>query len=173
MSEDPLEGADVGESKFVSETRTIHAIDLQPDAFRGSDRFGEVTVGDIEVVEDEYGDDEIQITLEGEVTKQLPARWDYHREPVTEAEKIKAKRRTWSRRVGRAVATLVPIGIATVASWNVMGALRSDMTINGEPVAALEPQVFYLLFVFMVLAASAIYLWLPGIAGSSQRRRVA
>jgi len=69
--DDPLKGADVGETVAVSEVKEIHAIDLEPDAFRGTDRFA-----DYKVTVTERDDGTVEIHYDGEVTKRMPRQWD-------------------------------------------------------------------------------------------------
>lgn len=60
---DPLEGADVGETRTVRESIEFHTTEFAPGAFYGSDRFGDVGVADVEVREDEYGDEVVVVTV--------------------------------------------------------------------------------------------------------------
>lgn len=136
-SKDPLDGADIGETATVSETVDLYGINMAPDVFFGSDRFGDADIVDVEIVETDGEDyNNIKVTWEGEMTKQLPLRWDYHREPVTEEEKRVASRRKWLYRGGRAAAVLIPMGLATWLAAVMMRRVSGEMTINGEPVVA-------------------------------------
>lgn len=151
MTDDPLDGADVGETRTVRESVDLYTVDFEPDVFYGSDRFSDTEIADVEVAENEHGDRKLVVTFEGEVTKALPRRWDRAREPLTEREERTARRREW---VMKALATgglLAPAVVATVVATWAMDA--GDMTVNGEPMQAPGIEFFgaFFVFVFVVL----------------------
>lgn len=155
---DPLDGADIGETVAVREPMTLHAINFShPDVFRGSDRYGYPDIADVELVENDEGYHDIRIIWEGEVTKQLPRRWDRRAEPVTEREKRQARRRTWAKRIGGALSFLLPWALVVGVAWHVMGAVSSNMTINGEPMAAPDPTSFAVTAGLVVVLAAIIH----------------
>lgn len=156
---DPLEGADVGETRTVRETKTLHGINMEPDVYYGSDRFGETRIADVEVVRGDDGEaDDIRVTWEGDVTKALPRRWDYCREPRTAAEERAATRKKWLGRAAKAVGFLLPVGVATLVASHVMNGLSGDLTINGEPMVA-PTAVELVPLVVMVMGLAAFFAW--------------
>lgn len=133
---DPLGGADIGETHTVRESVELHTVDFEPGVYYGSDRFGRASVERIEVTENEYGDETVVVTFEGELTKALPPRWDEYREPLTDAEQQAARRKVWLGRLGNAAAIVVPMLGASVLANHLMQAISGDMTVNGEAVTA-------------------------------------
>lgn len=160
-TDDPLDGAVIGETHTIRETQTLHGINMGPDVFWGSDRFGDADIVDVEIIEtgdEDYND--IKVTWEGDITKRLPRRWDYHREPVTEAEKRTAARRKWLGRAAHALAVIVPVGLATWIGTHVTNAALSGMTINGEPMGGTATTVVdtaSLVLIVMAISALIIY----------------
>lgn len=158
-TDDPLDGASIGETTTVTETVDLYGINMAPDVFFGSDRFGDADIVDVEIVEtggEDYNN--LKVTWEGDMTKRLPRRWDYHREPVTETEKKAAARKKWLSRGIQAASLVIPLGLATAVATHMMGQLDGSMTINGEPLnaptfAELAPAV---LLVFLI---SAVIAW--------------
>lgn len=135
MSEnDPLDGADVGETKTVERSKTLHSATYEPGVYYGSDRIGSAEIADVEIVEDEYGEDAIRVTWEGDLTKALPPNWDHHREPVTERELRQERRKKWKGRAGRAAQILIPAAICVGIAAHVMNTISGEVTMNGEPV---------------------------------------
>lgn len=134
-SDDPLDGAAVGEKRTVRRSKTIHGINFEPMAFVGQDREGDVHIVEVEVIEsDEDGCDDIRVTWEAEMMKTLPRRWDHCREPRTETERKEARRKRWLRRGAKAAAVLIPGGVSMAVALVVMNRVAGEMTINGEPV---------------------------------------
>jgi hypothetical protein len=131
---DPLEGADVGETETVTETRELWLGDLASDEARGSDRFADHRVSGVEVVTDEYGDEMLAVTVASETTKRLPRRWDYSKEPRTESEQTAARRRRWIGHGITAGVTAATFGIAVAVMDRVAESMAGDVTINSEPV---------------------------------------
>lgn len=151
---DPLYGADVGETRTVTRSKTLHGINFEPREFYGTDRQADIRVADLEVVEDDEGNEHnIRITWEADLTKNLPRRWDYCREPRTDEEQATARRKRWLGKVAKAGALMLPFGIATGLALWIMPAFEG-VTINGEPMAAPSP-----------VATTAVMLLVAGMAG--------
>jgi len=122
---DPLDGADIGTTETVTETGEIWVGGLRHDATSGSDRLVDDRVTEIEVFEDEYGDTCLRVTVESDVTKRLPRRWDTAREPRTDSERQAARRKRW---VGRAISggvmgTTLAVAVVLLA-LAILGAIR-------------------------------------------------
>jgi len=132
---DPLEHAALGETVTVRKSKTLHSINFTPDEYFGSDRFPDhIEIVDVELVDSDGAEaKDIRVTWEGEVTKQLPLHWDYHREPVTAAEKREARRKRWMKRLGGVAPVAIMFGLVGVVSVTVMDELAGSMTIDGEP----------------------------------------
>ena len=133
-ADDPLDGADVGESATIYETVEIHPIDYESEHYYGTDRTGSADIEDVEVVENEYGEEILLLHLEGEITKTLPYRWDETYDPSDDPHEQSAIQQAIGR-VGSAVAFLLPIGIAFTVANLVFQEIAGEMTINGEPVS--------------------------------------
>lgn len=137
--DDPLEHADIGTTHTIRKSKTLHSINYTPDEFFGSDRFPDhIDIVDVELVEtdDMSCGPDIKITWEGDVTKRLPRRWDYHAEPVTDAERKQARRVKWARRLITPAITLGTVVFAVFLATEVTRRAAGQMTINGEAVAA-------------------------------------
>lgn len=157
--EDPLRHADVGETKTIRQQKTLHGINFEPDVFYGSDRFGDARIVDVEILEDDrdgYADD-VRITWEGEITKRLPERWDYCRQPRTDAERSAARRKKWIRRITRAAPLMFGVLLAVAIGTAVMGGL-ADVTVNGDPLVALSIYNFIGILAF-VLGFAGFIAW--------------
>jgi hypothetical protein len=159
-TDDPLEGADVGETRHVERSKHFHGINFEPQEFFGSDRLGDAKITNVEIVENGDGKaDDFIVTWEGDVTKTLPRRWDECREPRTPEEETQARRWKWLRRGIQAVSVAVPMAIAVGVSHYLMQGL--DLTMNGVDVGA--PTAGMTLSIFMlVMLMFAIIRWLPG-----------
>jgi len=130
---DPLDGADVGETKTVRNTSQLWLGRLASEDGAGSDRFADHRLVDATVVTDEYGDEMLRVTVESDVTKRLPHRWDTCREPRTDDERASQRRATWVRRGITAVATAIPLAIGVVVT-NAVARSMGSVTMNGETV---------------------------------------
>jgi hypothetical protein len=168
---DPLAGAAIGETRTVRTSKTLYSIDLTPDEYFGTDRFPDhIDIADVELVEtdDMSCGPDIRITWEGEVTKQLPSRWDYHREPVTEEEKRTARRKTWAKRLGSVGIT---VGTLAFTGWIAAHVMQqfAGVTINGEPMTVGSPTEIFVSMVPLLLVAALIAYGiqggLPGMVG--------
>jgi hypothetical protein len=128
--EDPLEHADVGETVTVTREKTLHSINFDPDVYYGGDRVGESDVVDARLVENEYGNHDIVVTFEGDLTKTLPRRWDQCEEPRTEREEQREQKRQWrkkwSRRLSLAIGTVISIVVATFVTHRVMSRVAGE-----------------------------------------------
>lgn len=167
MSDDPLRGADVGETKTVRRTVTLYGVNMEPDVYFGDDRFGEARIVDVEIVEDERDGycDYIRVTWEGDLTKRLPSRWDYCRQPRTRAERVAVSREKWIGRALKAIGFALPIGLSIgVAAW-LTPKVTSSLTINGEPVTSPTPTDLTLVMLafggFFMMLIWALK-WAPG-----------
>ena len=168
--DDPLAGAAIGETRTIRRSKTLSGIDLEPREFWGSDRQRDVSIADVEIVSDEHDDDidDIRVAWEGEVTKTLPPRWDQCNEPRTDDERRDERRTRWAKKIIAAALLLVPIGIASVATYYLMQGLSGSMTINGEPVTAPTPVELAASFA-LLMGITLVILW--GIKGGLPRRR--
>lgn len=172
---DLLDGAAIGETVTVRTSKTLHSINLTPDEYFGTDRFPDhIDITDVELVEtdDMSCGPDIRITWEGEVTKQLPSRWDYHREPVTEEEIRTARRKKWGKRLMSAGLTVGTLGLTGWIAANVMQEF-AGITINGEPMTVGSPtEIFVSMVPLLLLAALIVYglqAGFPGMAGGTRR----
>lgn len=111
MSRDPLEGADVGETREFGGAYEVWASDLPKRRYFGDDRDTDVDVTDIEVFEKDDGETVVAIHYDGEVTKLLPRNWDECKEPRTVAERTRARRQLWARRAAKATPIVFVTGV--------------------------------------------------------------
>lgn len=158
---DPLDGAAIGETVTIRESVDLPVINFSPDVYFGSDRFGDCDVAGLELVEDADGHEAVRVVFEGEVTKQLPRRWDYHREPVTAEEKRAHWRKTWLKRAGQAAAFVLPFAFAGLIATRVMNGL-AGVTLNGEPMAPASGTDIWLSVVPILVVAALIAYGLQG-----------
>jgi hypothetical protein len=169
---DPLKNADIGTTERIERTITIHGVDVASGDCFASDRIcGEIGVENIQVVENEYGNEDVEITVAADVTKQLPRRWDRRAEPATAEEKQTARRKRWLRRGGKAVATLLPIAATGLIATTVMQSMSG--TINGEPMTPPSTMEVMTMLGLMTLLV-AIIMWgvnggFPGFVKSRHR----
>lgn len=158
-SSDPLKNADIGETARVRKSKTLYGIDYTPREFFGDDRItADISIVDVELLDNDDGAEDIRITWEGDVMKRLPRRWDYHAEPLTETENRQARRQKWKRRLGQAIAVVVPLGFSFFIAMRVMEQLAGKMTINGESVTPPSPETMAITFGFIVVI-SAVMMW--------------
>ncbi|ELZ45256.1 hypothetical protein C463_06532 [Halorubrum californiense DSM 19288] len=167
---DPLDNADLGDEATVSETSRIPLWQLEDDDHTyGSDRT--VTRRELvytQVVTNDNGNDELEVTVEADVMKRLPREWDRSTEPRTDTERQKERSKLWAHRAIRAVSILVPIGLMTVITNHVMGRLVGGMTINGEtiePPGVLETAL-------VIAAISLLTLLLMSITSGVLQRKI-
>lgn len=164
---DPLNGKDVGETVTVTESKTLHSINFTPDVYFGSDRFGDVEISDVEVIEGDEGEaEDIRITWEGDITKQLPRRWDYHRDPVTQEEKSQQRKKKWLSRGAAALSLIVPSAVAVFIATRVMNSIAGKMTVNGQAMTAPSTaETATVMGVILLLAAVIVYGMKGGLPG--------
>lgn len=167
-TDDPLDGADVGETRTVRRSTTLHGIDMEPQEFWGSDRLADRRIADAEVVENSEGDPiDVALTWEADLTKTLPPRWDYCRDPRTEEEEAAARRKKWLGRSKKAVGfAVVPLVAWLPAMW-FTSQLTQNMTINGQPIGPVGPTE---VVISLAILAIAIVVTLFGVYGSLPRR---
>jgi hypothetical protein len=159
-TDDPLEGADVGETRHVERSKHFHGINFEPQDFFGSDRLGDAKITNVEIVENGDGQaDDFIVTWEGDVTKTLPRRWDECREPRTAEEETRARRRAWLRRAAKTASLAIPLGIATAVTYHIMSGL--DLTMNGVEVGAPSITGMVGIFALMMLLGGLLE-WLLG-----------
>lgn len=138
MSEtgDPLEGADVGETRTVNRETTVPGIDLEPREFWGRDRQRELSNVDVDLVQNDEDDiPDVKVTWEAEVTKNLPPKWDQCNEPRTPEEERQERRWKWISRGVKAAGVLLPLAGAAWLATYLTNATLAGMTIDGEPVS--------------------------------------
>lgn len=154
---DPLEHADVGETKTIFREVTLDSFNLEPEVFWGIDRIGESEIVDAEIIDGEDSQ-EIRLTWEADVTKTVPRNWDYCREPLTEKEERREKRRSWLVYAVKAIPFAIAGGL-TVLSVYIFNQLANGVTINGEPLAPADLWTTTLVFILtavMLYALSAL-----------------
>jgi hypothetical protein len=144
--DDPLDGADVGETVAYSETVDLHPIDMEPDAFRGSDR-----IADYETTVTQLEDGTIQIWYGGEVTKTMPSRWDstfWQQDFETDS----SDRRKW-----------VNIGFGAAVSaailYVVFDTVISEQMLKAQPETVVGPPGPHVLKLFPVLLGLVLCIW--------------
>lgn len=152
---DLLEGADIGETRTITETRELWVRDLEAEACRGTDRLADSEIVDVEQTTDEYGDAVLAVTVESDVTKRLPYDWDSANQPRTDRERTQARRRKWARRGVRAVSTLIPLGVGLVVADTVMAELAGKIVVGGEPIP--EPSMIPVV-VILLLGVAIVYM---------------
>lgn len=162
--EDPLDGADIGETVRIEETVELWAGAISADETRGSDRFANHEVADIEVVEDEYGEKIVRLSVESDVTKRLPHCWS--REPNPKPETEKNGGLSWRFIAGRLAPPVVAIGIGVWVTQSMFRALAGEsIEFAAEPpTLAVSVITIVALMVVMLLVIAAIP-HLPRIGG--------
>ena len=160
---DPLADADVGATVTIEHTEEIWLGQLESEHASGTDRFADRRVSNVEVVTDEYGEQYLAVTVDSDVTKRLPYRWDESAAPRTETERQQARRTKWKRRVATIGVNLTVVGIGLAIGVRVMNSMAGELVVNGEPL----PPVGWLpvATVFMValaIVAGIQYLPRPG-----------
>jgi len=137
---DRLDGADLGETETVTTSTEIWLGELEKsEQTSGSDRIvTDRELIDATVVTDERGDQMLAVTVESDVMKRLPYRWDTASQPRTERERRRARRKKWASRGVRAISLLLPVALTAAIANEVMGSLAGT-TFAGEP---LEPASF-------------------------------
>ena len=153
-ADDPLEGADIGETVTVSETTDIWVGGLEADATEGSDRIADSEVVGSEVVTDEYGDQHLRVTVESDVTKRLPRLWDRSDAPRTDSERAQARRKKWGRWGVTALTTGSTLLFGLAVTNHLMRRLSGEVTING---AGLTYTVWDLVPVVVILLLAVAF----------------
>ena len=167
-ADDPLEGADIGDTETVEHTAEMWLGDLADEQTRGSDRFATHEVRDIEVRTDEYGDQILDVTVESEVTKRLTYRWDHEaRESGTQTREHSMLREVGGTLLGVGVA----IGVGVAVTQRVMGELAGE-TIE---IADTTPTVLDLAPAVGIIALLALFIiaampYLPAYVGRGAQR---
>jgi len=159
--DDPLRNADVGEKITVQDEVDIHVYNLEPTVFRGSDRHGRAEVSDIDIVEDEYGDQKIVVTLEGEVTKVLPRNWDYCREPLTETEKNKQRKRKWIKNGVGLTGVVGSAALASLVTVRTMNQLEGEVIEFGTTYSVTS---FFVLSLLTIALAGGLMIYMQRMA---------
>jgi len=152
---DPLADADVGETVTIENTEQVWIDRFEDPNARGGDRFRQSRVTNVELVEDEYGDPSVAVTVESDVTKRLPRRWDACREPRTDSERKQARRERWGSRLARLLPIPVTLGLGLVVTNYVMKGAARGMTVNGEPLTY-SPWDLVPLVAIVVLAVAVV-----------------
>lgn len=166
--DDPLDGADIGETVTVRETSDFWVPALASDATDGSDRMADNEVVETKVVTNSRGGKELRVTVESDVTKRLPRRWDQSDTPRTDSERRQARRRRWASRLARLLPIPVTLGIGLAITDRIMSRLNGDVVIGGDPLTYttydLVPVVAIVFFVTMIVFGIR-YLPRPGPRG--------
>jgi len=176
MSNDPLADAEPGETVTVEHTVTQHA-DAPYGAAGGfgSDRAVEWRTIGAEVVPSEFecDADDIQVTLEQELTKQVPMH--LHDDPI-DIEAHRARKRAERRGetlpdlpdlpswVGRAATLAFSLSVALGGTWLATRPLDGAVTVNGEPLT-FGPSVFSALAALTLVVGLVVFAmpYLPGL----------
>jgi len=155
MSEDdPMDGARVGETRTLTRTVDIYPVDYEPSEWFGRDRDRQaLRVGDTEVYTEEYGDEQLRVTIEADVTKQLPATFDSVETKPSQTETPSF----WKHLAGEAVALAIGVGISLGTAWWVSNTVLQEVTVNGEPLVgvSLIPVVILTLFAVILVRGFA------------------
>lgn len=160
-ADDPLAGADVGETITV-ERETTH-YHLTPEAVRGEDRFADV---DIEAVHYDPEYDRLHIEWDAEVTKALPPRWDECREPLTDAVRTRQRRKRWAKKLLKPVLFGATTLLVVYVTHAIMNTLAGELVINGEVMHAPSDSAFLGMAVLIVAMATAMQI----VTGDGQGR---
>jgi hypothetical protein len=161
----PLDGADIGTRESIETAEFRHC--RLPDELHGDDRSVEDLDVEAAITTTHDGWVDLQLTWEGEAVKRLPRNWDYHAEPVTEAEKRHARRQRWGRVIGKALAFAIPAVLSMAVATRAVQELSQSMTVNGQSVT--EPTLAStLLTVGPILLVATIIWW--GMSGGLPRR---
>lgn len=153
---DPLDGADIGETKAVERTADVSVWGVAPEVFFGADRTSDVEVVDAEIV-GEPGDERVEVTFQGEVTKYLAVNWDRAQQPRTEEERREVRKQKWKGRVLKFAGIAIPFGIASAIMVRVMQTVSGEMTVEGEPVVFSGETFAVVMAVVFVLALALTY----------------
>lgn len=156
-SDDPLEGAAVGETRTVTHEETFLGVDFEPREFWGTDRVSDASIQEVEIIEHDDRADDLRVVWEGEVTKTLPRNWDdVSQTPPTASEKT-------ARRLARYASKLIPVVVVAGAfalAMNITNAVfeGADISVNGEPIVpAPEPSIWITVALFGLLGWIIIY----------------
>jgi hypothetical protein len=152
--EDPLAGADIGETRHDEHTVTFSTVSVTPPEWYSDDRAVEMEIADVEVVDSEHPDDpeELVVTYAAELTKELPRNWDDCREPRTEAEARREKNRERLKRWGSRIATAITASLMFGLFFVIMRPIQEQMqqvTVNGEPLGSPDPMGLVVLFLII------------------------
>lgn len=132
--DDPLDGADIGDTATVREESEIWVGDGLTNQFSvGTDRFADTEVVDMSVRIDEYGEQYIKVTTESKVTKTLPRKWDQCKEPRTASERRQRRLATWGSRIAQLLPIPVTLGIGLAVTHRVMSRLDGEVMFGGDP----------------------------------------
>jgi len=171
-SEDPLDGADIGETREVTVEQTHHGINFAPGEFVGRDREGHHDITRVEIIDPEFEGDysDIRVVWKGELTKTLPPNWDHHTDPGTDTETRRSRRDKWATRVVKTVSTVVVFAVVGGIATAVTNEMAQGMTVNGEQLPMVGfSEVLPVLFIGVIIWA---ILWsgvLPGRVGGGGR----
>jgi len=166
MTDDPMDGAAVGETRTLTHEVDIYPVDYEPREWFGDDRNREqLRIADTEAVTDEYGDEQLRVTFAADVTKQLPESFD----TVASVDSVTPPEPTlWDRVPTEVVPVLVGIGVSGAVGYTVMGSLSNAATINGEPVTAPSPMAMIIMMALIGIVYLALVFvarsWEPGVA---------
>jgi len=148
MTDDPLEGAGVGDTETVEHTAELWLGNLADDSTRGGDRFAEHELAGAEVRTNEYGDRVLHVTVQSDVTKRLPRHWDRERHDEPAA-------RGWALRTAWFVAG---VAIATAVAHRLLDTLAGEAVTFDELALGLTPAAG-------LAAALAVLLWTAATVG--------
>ena len=161
---DPLDGLGIGESVTVQETSKIYLSDLETQHWFGSDRESESRLSDINLRENEYGDKYLDVTVESEITRTWPRRWD---DLYEHGQRVRTRREgTTLGWTGQAISFGIVLAFAAFAVWI---ATRTVQKLEGTTIeftATVMPSFFDMA---LVVAFIAFLVWsiprLPGMIG--------
>jgi len=123
---DTLKNADLGDTEQYENTIEWCGFNTVPDELNRRDLTQNLTDAEAEIVTNEYGDQDVKITVEGEVMKTLPRRWEsFPREKPTSREDT--KQNTLSVILGGIVAT--GVSALVVSQFN---QVLTKITVNGD-----------------------------------------
>jgi len=154
---DTLKNASLGEIVEYEYETELYGPDMLPEELFRSDVEENITNAELEIRTDEYGNQHLTVTVEGEAMKVLPRNWAYCKEPRTAQEESRQRTRKWLGRVIQGIGIALPFGV-TLAVMGKVNEAFAGTTINGEP---MEPAnlgtVAISLFLLMLISTVIVY----------------
>jgi uncharacterized membrane protein YidH (DUF202 family) len=144
---DTLKNAELGETAAYENELEWYGFNTVPDDLNRRDLTQKLTDAEAEIVTNEHGNQDVVVTVEGEVMKTLPRRWEsFPREQPSSVENT--KKNTLATVLSGLVAT--GISVLVISRFN---QAMSNVTVNGEPLGPVPIWEFLsvILFVFALV----------------------